>query len=166
MDIMQLKQKMPKIFEKVRKDVKEILGKRRAGLSLGLVDMGMDRRGFIGGMHFHPGTDIVMNKSPLKIILEEQSEEIVWAYTYHILLHEYIHSLGIIDEHMCRALTLRITEKKFSARTHPARILAEKGIGVFFPNMHLIYRPPELKPEGIHVEYIRGFDKDSYSYYS
>jgi len=64
--------------------------------------MGMFRGGFIGGMLFYPGTEILMNISPLKIILEEQPHDIVWAYTYHILLHEYIHSLGILDEKQLR----------------------------------------------------------------
>ena len=101
MDLKELKKIMPEIFEKVKKDVKGVYGRHRAGLSLGLVEMGMYRGGFIGGMHFYPGTDIVMNKTPLKIILNEQPFEIVWAYIYHILLHEYVHSLGIINEQQC-----------------------------------------------------------------
>ncbi|MFX0156287.1 MAG: hypothetical protein ACFE9Q_17325, partial [Candidatus Hodarchaeota archaeon] len=94
MNLQDLKEQIPRIFKQVKNDVKEVYGRHRAGLSLGLVEMGMYRGGFIGGMHFPPGTDIVMNKTPLKIILKEQPYEIVWAYTYHILLHEYIHSLG------------------------------------------------------------------------
>ncbi|GAH52249.1 unnamed protein product, partial [marine sediment metagenome] len=129
MNLSELKKEMPEIFESVKKDVRKILGRHRAGLSLGLVEMGMFRGGFIGGMHFHPGTEIVMNKSPLKIILDSQPYEIVWAYTYHILLHEYIHSLGIIDEWQCRAITLNISEEIFKEADHPAIILAKNGIG-------------------------------------
>ena len=72
MKLQQLKEEMPEIFEKVKKDVRKVLGIHRAGLSLGLVEMGMFRGGFIGGMHFYPGTEIVLNKSPLKIILDSQ----------------------------------------------------------------------------------------------
>ncbi|MFW9880810.1 MAG: hypothetical protein ACFFG0_47720, partial [Candidatus Thorarchaeota archaeon] len=68
---------MPEIFERVKKDVRRVTGRQRAGLTLGLVEMGMYRGGFIGGMHFSPGTDIVMNKTPLKILLEQQPYEIV-----------------------------------------------------------------------------------------
>ena len=68
MDIEELKLEMPKIFDKVKKDVREIYGRHRAGLSLGIIKMGMYGGGFIGGMHFHPGTDILMNKTPLDII--------------------------------------------------------------------------------------------------
>ena len=101
---------MPEIFAQVKRDVKKITGKKRAGLSLGLVEMGMYQGGFVGGMHFSPGTDIVMNKTPLKILLQQQPYEIIWAYTYHILLHEYIHSLGALDEQHCRVITLKISE--------------------------------------------------------
>jgi len=157
---------MPEIFEKIKEDVKKVYGRHRAGLSLGLVEMGMNRGGFIGGMHFHPGTDIVMNKTPLKIILKEQPSEIVWAYTYHILLHEYIHSLGIIDERQCRIVTLKISEEIFMDSNHPAINLAKNGIGTYFPNLNLIYTPPDLKPEGIPIEYVYEFDNQSYDYYS
>jgi len=157
---------MPKIFEKVKKDVKQTMGRHRAGLSLGLAEMGMFQGGFVGGMHFPPGTDIVMNKTPLKVILEEQPYEIVWAYTYHILLHEYIHALGVWDEFQCREITRRITEEIFKEADHPALVLANKGIGAYFPNLNLIYRLPERRPDGISIEYVTGFDRESYSYYS
>jgi hypothetical protein len=161
-----LKKEMPDIFEQVKNDVKRVYRRHRAGLSLGLVDMGMYRGGFIGGMFFSPGTDIVMNKTPLKIILEEQPYEVVWAYTYHILLHEYIHSLGVLDEEKCRVVTLKITEAMFKEADHPAIVLAKVGIGAYFPKLHLIYAPPELQPDGISIEYISDFDKESQTYFS
>ncbi len=157
---------MPKIFEQVKRDVQKTTGKKRAGLSLGLVEMGMYQGGFIGGMHFSPGTDIVMNKTPLKILLEQQPYEIIWAYTYHILLHEYIHSLGALNEQQCRTITLRISEAIFKEADHPAIILAKIGIGAYFPNLHLIYALPDRKPDGIPIEYIYGFDSGSYEHYS
>ncbi|MBA7644641.1 hypothetical protein ES703_52385 [subsurface metagenome] len=93
--------------------------------------MGMTPRGFIGGMHFPPGTDIVMNRTPLRLILETQPYEVIWAYTYHILLHEYIHSLGVWEEQQCRAITLRISEEIFEESDHPAMILAKNLIFSF-----------------------------------
>ena len=157
---------MPEIFGQVKKDVHKTIGKRRAGLSLRLVEMGMYQGGFIGGMHFSPGTDIVMNKTFLKILLKQQPYEIIWAYTYHILLHEYIHALGALNEMQCQTITLRISEAIFKEADHPAIILAKKGIGTYFPNLNLIYAPPDLKPDGIPIEYIDDFDRGSYDYYS
>jgi len=166
MNLQELKKEMPVIFNQVKKNVRKVYGRHRAGLNLGLIEMGMYRGGFIGGMHVHPGTDIVMNKTPLKIILREQPDEIVWAYTYHILLHEYIHSLGVLDEQQCRLITLRISEKIFKDVDHPTIILAKNGIGTYFPNLPLIYAPQDLRPDGKSIEYIYNFDHESYDYYS
>jgi hypothetical protein len=165
MNLQDLKKEIPEIFEKVKKDVKKVYGRHRAGLSLGLIEMGMFRGGFIGGMHFYPGTEIVMNKTPLKIIMKEQPYEIIWAYTYHILLHEYIHSLGVLDEQKCRIITLNISEEIFKEADHPAVLLARKGIGTYFPNLPLIYAPPDLR-YNVPIEYILNFDQESYDYYS
>ncbi|MBN1217132.1 MAG: hypothetical protein JXA99_17055 [Candidatus Lokiarchaeota archaeon] len=166
MDLKDFKKELPKIFENVKKDVEKIYGKHRAGLSLGLAEMGISRDDFIGGMHFYPGTDIIMNKTPLRLILKEQSHKISWAYAYHILLHEYIHSLGIIDEYQCRMLTKHITKKIFKEENHPAIILSEKGIGAYIPNFNLIYNSIGLNRNDLNIEYIYGFDENSYTYYS
>jgi hypothetical protein len=181
MNLIELKKEMPKIFKKVRKDVREVLGRHRAGLSLGLVDMGMYQGGFIGGMHFSPGTDIVMNKSPLRVILDSQPYEIVWSYTYHILLHEYIHSLRFIrwvnskgkeitssldNEELCRQVTYNISKQIFKEADHPAIIIALNGIGTFIPNLKISYIPPDRRPDGMPIEYISDFDEDSQVYYS
>ena len=63
---------MPDIFERVKKDVRKLTGRQRAGLTLRLVEMGMYRGRFIGGVHFSPGTDIFMNKTPLEKLLDQQ----------------------------------------------------------------------------------------------
>ena len=162
----ELKKEMPGIFEKVKKDVRKITGKKRAGLSLKLAEIGMDQGRYIAGMHFSPGTDIVMNKAPLEILLIHQPYEIIWAYIYHILLHEYIHALGALNEMQCRDITLRVSEAIFKETDHPAIILAKKGIGTYFPNLQLIYAPPDLQRDGIPIEYIHGFDMGSYDHYS
>ncbi|MHA1986566.1 MAG: hypothetical protein ACW98D_08010 [Promethearchaeota archaeon] len=157
---------MPVIFEQVKRDVRNIWGKKRAGIALGLLEMGMRPRGFIGGMHFAPGTDILINTTPLRILLEQQPYEIIWAYTYHILLHEYVHALGALDEMLCRAITLRISEGTFKEADHPAIILAKRGIGTYFPNLELIPAPSDYKPDKQEIEYIYGFDRASYEHYS
>ncbi|MFO7797868.1 MAG: hypothetical protein R6W84_17135, partial [Promethearchaeia archaeon] len=76
------------------------------------------------------------------------------------------HSLGILDETMCREATLKVSEHVFDNSDHPALIFAKNGIGAYFPNLDLVYAPPQRKPDGIEIEYVKGFDKNSYSYYS
>jgi hypothetical protein len=166
MNLAEFKTRIPKIFEKVKEDVKSVLDRHRAGIRLGLVDMGVARGKIICGLHFHPGTDIIMNKSPLRIILKSQPYEIVWAYTYHILLGLYLKSLGVIDERQCRLDTLKVSKEIFKKADHPAIIIAENGIGYFIPNLKITNIHPDRRPDGMPIEYLNGFDSESQSYYS
>lgn len=157
---------MPEIFERVKKDVRSVTGRQRAGLTLKLVKMPSLKGGFIGGVHFSPGTNILMNKIPLEKLLNQQPYEIVWAYTYHILLHEYIHSIGELNEQKCRYITLKISEAIFKENDHPAILLAKKGIGTFFPNLKFLYAPQDLQLDSVPIDYIHDFDRESFEYYS
>ncbi|MFX1486617.1 MAG: hypothetical protein ACFFBS_05935 [Promethearchaeota archaeon] len=166
MDFQELRRQLPDIFERVKRDVEDETGHHRAGLALGLVEMGMFRGGFIGGMFFSGGTMILMNRTPLRIIMAEQPDEVVWAYNYHILLHEYLHSLGFMDERQVRALTIGISRSVFEDPGHPSVVLAERGIGAFFTNLPLIYAPPGFSPKGLHIDVVKDFDKGSQTYFS
>ncbi len=117
-------------------------------------------------MHFYPGTEIRMNLSPLKIILKNKPNEIIWAYTYHILLHEYIHSLGIIDEKHCQTNTLYISEQIFKDKNHWALKIAKYGIGIAIPEFEIKIDDPDWQPDGTPIEYVDGFDRESQSYFS
>ncbi len=157
---------MVTIFERVKRDVEKVIGRHRAGLSLGLVSMGMFRGNFIGGMFFSGGTMIIMNTDPLHVLLESQPDEIVLAYVYHILLHEYIHSLGFLNERQCRSITLEISKEVFQNPKDPAVILAFKGIGAYFPDIHLIYAPPNYQGNaGWKIDRVREFDRESFRFF-
>nr|MDO8119673.1 hypothetical protein [Candidatus Sigynarchaeota archaeon] len=97
------------MFERIKRDVQKVLKQRRAGLNLGFVDMGMSPQGFIGGMFFSGGTMILMNTRALQVLIEETKShdipEIAEYYVYHVLMHEYIHSLGYLDERECQDVT-------------------------------------------------------------
>lgn len=167
MNLKDLKHEMPEIFETVKKDVRKVKHWHRAGLRLGLAEWEVYPGGFIGGMHIYPGTDIVMNISPLRIMLKAKKDDlIIWAYTYHILLHEYIHSLGIIDERQCRNETIKVSKEIFKDENHPALKLARNGIGEYMPNFHIIYPPPGRRPDNMTIEIVYGFDRESQTYFS
>jgi hypothetical protein len=167
MNLQEIRTQMPDIFEKVKADVNKETRRHRAGLSLGLIEMGILPEGFIGGMFFSGGTMILMNVTPLRVIINQQPNEIVWAYVYHILLHEYLHSLGFLNEDQCRDLTLQISKNVFQDPTHPVVVLAEKGLGAYFPDLPLIYAPPNFDPSvGGRIERVHGFDRDSFRYFS
>lgn len=100
------------IFEIVKRSVQETMGAHRAGLMLGLADLGGGYGGLVGAF-FPVGTNIiVMNKTPLRRIKETQAD-LYKPYAYHILLHEYLHTVGILDEPTTRRTAYFISRKLF-----------------------------------------------------
>ena len=167
MKLEELKKKIPDLFEDVKCDVDKALNRHRAGLSLGFVEMGISNAGFIGGMFFSGGTMILMNSTALRVLINEHTltDEIVINYVYHILLHEYIHSLGFLNERECRQVTNFVTKETFEDQNHPARLLAENGIGHYFPK--LVYAPGNYRlGPNMRIERIRNFDKGSQTYFA
>ena len=120
----------------------------------------------IGGLFFYPGTEIIMNVDPILILMSSQPKYIVKAYVYHVLLHEYLHSLGLLDEYQCRKLVLEISKRIFKDDHHPIIKIALEGIGIYLPNLRMLYIPPMRKTEGLIIEYLSNFDEHGLTYYS
>lgn len=99
------------VFELVKDAVDLALNESRAGLDLGFVEMGNSRQCVFA---FHPvGSNIiVMNKTPIRRIMETKPA-LLKPYVFTTLLHEYLHSLGYIDEADVRRVTCIITKKLF-----------------------------------------------------
>ena len=100
------------IFELVKSGVRKVLGFGRAGLNLALSELGAPQGGFIGAFYPVGSNIIVMNKTPLRR-LRETNPNLYKPYAFHILLHEYIHSLGMTDEQMTRKMAYEISRKLF-----------------------------------------------------
>ncbi|WP_455463024.1 hypothetical protein [Candidatus Hodarchaeum mangrovi] len=120
------------IFRLVVDIVGKFFNKSRAGILLGLVELGYDRGNFIGGFHRVGTNEIYLNKSALRIMRQESKSELYKAYIFHLLLHEYIHATGVIDEYKTRKLTENLSIALFG-RHHPVGKIAIFGLGSFFP---------------------------------
>jgi hypothetical protein len=127
---------------------------------LGLTDLGEGKFRWIGGYHVISSNSIIMNTRPIDYI-KNNNPSLLKPYEFVILLHEYIHTLGIINEQECRDLTHEICLKLFGFN-HLVSKMA-KDMGQFLPyiqNAKYGWEPPrDLK-----VYYIRGFDRSSTSY--
>jgi len=111
------------VFEIVKKSVKEQLGKERAGLMLVLADLPM----YLGAFHGVGTNSIVMNRALLDRIVKGGNSRIqINSFVYSILLHEYLHSLGLIEEADVRSLVRDISLKTFG-NDHPASKIAAAG---------------------------------------
>ena len=147
------------IFEVVKEAVRRSVGRSRGGLMLGLANLGNHPRGFFGAF-FPVGTNIiVMNKVPLRRIKETQPE-MYKPYAFHILLHEYLHSLGYLDESLVRRKAIDISKVLFGADHMTTQIASDTKR--FFPN--LVYPEVAWQPEDLWIDLVEDFDRGSVNY--
>src|SRR5207247_1000903 len=89
------------VFELVKRAVEAVLGRTRAGLMLALADLGNHPQGFLGAFYPVASNVIVMNKVPL-LRIQETNPQLYKPYAFYVLLHEYLHSVGFVDERLCQ----------------------------------------------------------------
>lgn len=148
-------------FEGVKEMVRKTERRSRAGLMLGLQELGASMEGFIGGYYPVESNIIVMNRTPLRRIMETEPH-LLAPYATHILLHEYIHSLGLLDEDLTRQKTYEVSEKYFGA-DHIVTEFA-RDMKRFYPS--LVYPVSGFAPEGsVPIEIVKGFDRSSIAPY-
>ena len=150
------------IFELVKDGVEQAIGKSRAGLTLGLANLGGSRHKYLGAYHPFPSNIIVMNSFPIKRI-KETRQNLLKPYVFTILLHEYLHSLGYIDEATVRKMTFKICKKLFGEQhfsTDIARDITKFLPDFSYPNFGWF---PDKHPE---IEFVEGFDRGHITYIS
>jgi len=146
------------IFELIKEGVEATIGRSRTGLMLGLADLGVRPNGFIGAFYPVGSNVIVLNKTPIKVI-EATRPEILKSYIFHVLMHEYLHTLGILNERHTDLFVYKINEKLFG-ENHEAtkmsfnfdRLLPQ----LMLPAMGL------QPPQSIHIELVNDFEKTNY----
>jgi hypothetical protein len=145
------------IFELVKKTVRKAIGQERAGLMLGLANLGGGAEGFVGAFYPVATNIIVMNSLPLKRI-KETDPALYKPYVFHILLHEYLHTLGIIDEAAARQKAYEISEATFG-KDHPVTQFAA-DLSRFIPKLvYPVYG--WTPPQEYRLELVKGFDRGS-----
>ncbi|MDD4162924.1 MAG: hypothetical protein PHW87_10665 [Methanothrix sp.] len=150
---------LPDIFELVKSLVLKSMSKSRGGLMLGMANLGNHPQGFFGGFFTTGSNVIVLNKIPLQRI-KETRPELYKPYVFHVLLHEYIHSLGYLDEADVKSKVFRITREALG-EGHLATQMAANA-GEFIKN--LAYPDVSWKAEDEGLELVQGFDRSSVSY--
>jgi len=109
------------IFELIKEGVEATTGRTRTGLMLGLADLGIRPNGFIGAFHPVGSNIIVLNRTPLKI-LEATRKELLKPYVFHVLMHEYLHTLGILNERHTDLFVYKINERLFGENHEATRM--------------------------------------------
>ena len=141
------------LFEIVKKVVKKKLGRERAGLMLYLGNLPLH----IGAFHGVGSNGIVINKRLLNTISFNSSIEIN-SYIFTLLLHEYLHSLGYMNERQVRRLVYDICREMFG-EDHPATRFAFS-----IPKSKLIPSKAHIEEKNMELEIVKDFERSHLSY--
>ncbi|UCD45010.1 MAG: hypothetical protein JSV27_00415 [Candidatus Bathyarchaeota archaeon] len=135
------------IFALVKKAVKRSLGQHRVGLMLYLGNLPMR----VGAFHPLGTNDIVLNRRLLEASAKTEPK---WkAYVFSILLHEYLHTFGYVNERQVRGLTYRICLDNFGSG-HPVVEAALTG-----PWVNLSPEEFESIGEEMDLERVKNFER-------
>jgi hypothetical protein len=156
------------LFRLVKRLVESRLRKSRGGIMLGLAPMGISPQGFLGGYFILGSNAMILNKDVLNYVRAHQPAHHN-AYAFHVLLHEYLHTLGYFGEDEVRPLAHKLSEDALGAE-HAATLIAaamvpgmEGEAPAFFRK--LVYPQfgwaPQQRPQ---IEIVKGFDPDATSY--
>ncbi|HXZ23409.1 MAG TPA: hypothetical protein VEH08_01605 [Methanomassiliicoccales archaeon] len=149
------------VYEVVKDAVHACEGWSRAGLMLGLAELGSDADSVVGGLHPLGSNIIILNKMPMRRV-KEARPELLKPYLFHVLLHEYLHTIGIVEEELTQERVKEISLRLFGPE-HLVTKLAE-DITQFLP---FIRYPFELPlPEGTEIELVEDFDRSSADYFA
>jgi len=112
------------IFSLVKKAVKKIIGEARVGLMLVLASL-PER---IGAYHEVGSNAIVLNRRLLGAVIKSgKTFREINSYIFTILLHEYLHSLGHLDERQVREISYKVTSNTLGEE-HPATRFVVNGL--------------------------------------
>ncbi len=140
------------VFQVVRDAVHQVLGVERPGLGLGLSNLPAS----IGAYWQVTGNLIVLNEGLVQMMRANASSPLeLNSFIYVILAHEYLHSLGYLDEGSVRRVTAKVTRGAFGP-DHPATRMAEGDLWRLYP--FLSYAPGG---DGQRIRVVRGFDLSS-----
>jgi len=150
---------LPDIFELVKSLVLKSMKRSRGGLMLGIANLGNNPQGYFGGFFTTGSNVIVLNKIPLERIMETRPE-LYKPYVFHVLLHEYIHSLGFLDESDVKSRVLEITRKALGEDHLATQIAADASFFI----KDLAYPWVSWKPDDEGLELVEDSDRSSVSY--
>lgn len=142
------------IFEFVKYCVSKVFQMNRTGLNLILQGMPSN----LGAYHVLGSNIIVANRYLLEYIKNTYSKEAYNSYVFGVLAHEYLHSLGIVDEYQVRNLTYKLCLSLFGI-DHTTTKFANNPLNAF-PHI------PMMGNRNFETEFIqiKKFDDKNVSY--
>ena len=144
------------LFESVKRVVESEIGRHRAGLGLVLTDM----PNTVGAFHPVGSNSIVLNRAlinAMRVVIKNQKE--INSFVFMVLMHEYLHSLGYLDEIQVRKIAHQISKRAFGADHLTARMAIGNWLEMY-PQLSMVVQ--KLSPNSF--ERIDKFDSSSMRY--
>ncbi len=146
------------VYEIVKETVSHSLGKHRVGMMLYLDDLPLQ----VGAYHPVGTNSIVMNRALLRIVeAAVSSKQLVNAFVYTILLHEYLHAIGYLQEETVKRLVNEVSVDCMG-EDHPASRLARTGPWSLLRGVPL----NEMEAPQRVMEIVKDFERSYQSYIS
>lgn len=145
------------IFAVVKKAVRVVTGRERSGLGLALSDLPPTLGAYwqIGGNYIVINESLIREMSRISSSLTEFN-----SFIFMILTHEYLHSVGYVDEHQARVVTMKVVEETFG-KDHPAYRMSSDDIWHLYPQLLSV-----KGGNGSYIRIIQKFDSESLSYFA
>jgi len=143
-------------FELVKSVVLQKFRMHRAGLSLILQMMPSN----LGAYHMLGSNAIVMNSYLLAAVRKiAGSTEEYNSYLFMVLAHEYLHSLGIVEENTVRQMTFELC-KWMLGDDHAATRMAKEDPSTIYPELRSLMQSRFSRD----FQVVRNFDKTNQTY--
>jgi hypothetical protein len=104
------------ILKEVRKDVLKVFG-RTVEARVKVAPLNPSILGFV-----RAGEDLIYVNS---VPISQVEQEYLSQYLYVVILHEYLHMLGIADEREVRRMTLDLVNERFGERSFAYKMASE-----------------------------------------
>ena len=143
-------------FELVKSAVLQKFKMHRAGLSLILQMMPSN----LGAYHMLGSNAIVMNSYLLAAVRKVAgSTEEYNSYMFMVLTHEYLHSLGIVDEYTVRQMTFDLC-RWMLGDGHAATKMAKEDPSTIYPELRSLMQSQFSND----FQVVKNFDKSGQTY--
>jgi len=143
-------------FELVKSVVLQKFKMHRAGLSLILQMMPSN----LGAYHILGSNVIVMNSYLLAAVKKIASSENEYnSYVFMVLAHEYLHSLGIVNENAVRQMTFELCSWMLG-NDHAATMMAKEDPSSLYPQLRSLMQTQFSQD----FQLVGNFDKTNQTY--
>lgn len=144
------------VWEIVKDAVKDSLGEYRVGMMLFLDNLPPR----LGAYHPLGTNNIVLNRTLVQVVEDvTKSKQLVNAFVYSLLAHEYLHALGHIPEDTVRHLVYKISKECFG-EDHIVTRLAEKSPWALLRGVPL----SQIEAPRRVIEIVKDFEKPNQRY--